>query len=186
MEVRTEHSKKAGSTAWCPYWNLDDLYLLQRKILSGKPIDSYWFEMSCLSCLVFICVHCFFLKMMKLYKDICSAWISHTSADFFSIYWNQKHLKNTIDPLLFYGDYFSLFQEEINACAVHTHYVMDLCDLVGSIILLPPIMGMSFLLVVLTRLIVREPKRWVTWSHRTSVNFPFLREKRIQCFRVFA
>ena len=37
--------------------------------------------MSCLSCLIFICVHCFFLKMMKLYKDICSAWISRTSAE---------------------------------------------------------------------------------------------------------
>ena len=49
----------------------------------GKPIDSYWFKMSCLSCLVFICVHCFFLKMMKLCKDICSAWISRTCAGFF-------------------------------------------------------------------------------------------------------
>ena len=57
-------------TLWCPYWNLDDLYLLQRKILLGKPIDSYWFEMSWLSCLVFICVHCFFIEIMKLYKDM--------------------------------------------------------------------------------------------------------------------
>ena len=53
------------------------------QITAAKPIDSYWFEMSSLSCSVFICVHCFFLKMMKLYKDICSAWISRTSADFF-------------------------------------------------------------------------------------------------------
>ena len=50
----------------------------------GKPIDSYWFKMSCLNYLVFICVHCFFLKMMKLYKDICPTWISRTSAEFFS------------------------------------------------------------------------------------------------------
>ena len=49
----------------------------------GKPIDSYWFKISCLSCLIFICAHCFFLKMMKLYKDICSAWISRTSAEIF-------------------------------------------------------------------------------------------------------
>ena len=59
----------------------------------GKPIDSYWFEMSCLSCLVFICVHCFFLKMMKLYKDICSAWISRTSADFFHILTSETSQK---------------------------------------------------------------------------------------------
>ena len=52
----------------------------------GKPIDSYWFKMSCLSFLVFICVHCFFLKMMKLYKDICSAWIRRTSAEMFFSY----------------------------------------------------------------------------------------------------
>ena len=34
-----------------------------------------------------ICVGVYFiLKMMKLYKDICSALISHTSAKFFLIY----------------------------------------------------------------------------------------------------
>ena len=81
----------------------------------------------------------------------------------------------------------SLFREEINACAaVHTCYVMDTWDRVQSIIFLSPMMGMSFLLVVLTRLIVREPKHWVTWSHRMGMNFPFLREKRIQCFSVSA
>ena len=38
--------------------------------------------------------------------------------------------------------HFSLFQEEINACAaVHTCYVMDACDRVRSLILLPPMMG---------------------------------------------
>ena len=81
----------------------------------------------------------------------------------------------------------SLFREEINACAaVHTCYVMDTWDRVQSIIFLSPMMGMSFLLVVLTRLIVREPKHWVTWSHGTGMNFPFLRKKRIQCFSVSA
>ena len=65
-----------------------------------------------------------------------------------------------------YGKY-SLFQEETSGCAViHTCYIMDVCDRVRSILLLPPMMGMSFVLVVLTRLIVSEPKHWVTWSHR--------------------
>ena len=51
----------------------------------------------------------------------------------------------------------SLFYEEISACAaVHTRYVMDACDQVRSIILLPPMMGTSFVLVALTRLIVSE------------------------------
>ena len=49
----------------------------------GKPIDFYWFKMSNLSWLVVICVHCFFLKIIKLYKDICYAWISRTSAESF-------------------------------------------------------------------------------------------------------
>ena len=47
-----------------------------------KTNRSYWFKIFCLS-LFYICVHCFFLKMMKLYKDNCSAWISRTSAEFF-------------------------------------------------------------------------------------------------------
>ena len=39
---------------------------------------------------------------MKLYKDICSAWI-----DFFFIDWHCKRLKNTsLDLLLFYGEHF--------------------------------------------------------------------------------
>ena len=53
----------------------------------------------------------------------------------------------------------SLFREEISACAaVYTRYVMGACDRVGSIILLPGRMGASFVLVVLTRLTVSEPK----------------------------
>ena len=37
--------------------------------------------------------------------------------------------------------------------------------------------GMSFPLITLTEQIVGEPKHWVTWSHRTGFNFPFLRGK---------
>ena len=56
-----------------------------------------------------------------------------------------------------------LFREEIGACAaVHTRYVMDACDCVGPIILLPPMMRMSFVLVTLTRLIISKPKHRVT------------------------
>ena len=78
-----------------------------------------------------------------------------------------------------------MFQEEIIACvAVHTGYVMDACDRVRSKILLPCMVRTTFLLVVLTRLNVSEPEHWVTWlhSHRTGVNFLFLRRKRIQYF----
>ena len=133
--------------------------------------------MSCLSSLVFICVHCFFLKIMKLYKVYFCYFFF-----FLFICWRQKYLKDTIDSLLFYGDYFSLFREEINSCAaVHTRYLMDTCDRVRSIFFLSPMMGMSFLFVALTRLIVTEPKHWVT-----GVNFPFSRRKRIQCLSVSA
>ena len=53
----------------------------------------------------------------------------------------------------------SLFREEIGACAaVHMRYVMDTCDHVRPIILLPPMMGTSFVLVALTRLIISKPK----------------------------
>ena len=81
----------------------------------------------------------------------------------------------------------SLFQEEIGACAaVHTCYVMNACDRVRPIILFPPMMGMSFVLVMLIRLIVSKPKHQVTWSHTTCVNFPFLRGERIQYLSVSA
>ena len=57
----------------------------------------------------------------------------------------------------------SLFQEEISACAVvHKCYVMNACDRVRPIILLPLIMGTSFVLVMLTRLIISKPKHRVT------------------------
>ena len=53
-----------------------------------------------------------------------------------------------------WGPVFSLFWEEISACAaVQTHCVMDAC---GRVILLPPMMGTSFVLVMLTKLIVSE------------------------------
>ena len=48
--------------------------ILQKKLHIRKPIGSYWFKMSCLTCFVFSCVYCFFLKRWNLYKDICSAW----------------------------------------------------------------------------------------------------------------
>ena len=56
-----------------------------------------------------------FLKTMKLYKDICSAWISRTSTDiFFLIDWHyHKRLKNTIDLLLLYGEHFMDFRKVI-------------------------------------------------------------------------
>ena len=40
--------------------------------------------------------------------------------------------------------------QTMGACAaIHTRYVMYMCSHVGSIILLPPMMGMSFVLVSL-------------------------------------
>ena len=69
-------------------------------------------------------------------------------------YHSQENILNTK---------YSLFWEEICACAaVHTRYVMDVCDHVRPIILLPPMMGTSFVLAVLTRLIVSKPKHRVT------------------------
>ena len=42
----------------------------------------------------------FFLKMMKLYKDICSAWINCTSAEFFShklmLQTSQKYIRSIV------------------------------------------------------------------------------------------
>ena len=77
---------------------------------------------------------------------------------------------------------YSLFWEEISACvSVHTCYVMGMCDCVLSIIFLPHMVGTSFVLAALS-----EPKHYVTWSHRAGVNFPFLKGKTIQYFRVSA
>ena len=84
-----------------------------------KPIDSHWFKISCFSCSAFSCVCCFFLKKMKLYKDICSAWISRTSTEFF--FSSQidvssdvsKRPKNKIDLVLFYREHFYGFWESV-------------------------------------------------------------------------
>ena len=63
----------------------------------------------------------------------------------------------------------SLFQEEISACAaVHMCYVMDVCDCVWYIIILPCMMGKSFILWELTRLNVSEPKSDHTEQALTS------------------
>ena len=70
--------------------------------------------MSYLNFLVFVYVHCFLLKMMKLYKGTCSAWISRTSAEFFFLIdWRHKRFKNTIDLFLFYGEHFYGFSESV-------------------------------------------------------------------------
>ena len=54
---------------------------------------------------------------------------------------------------------FSVFREEISACAaVHMPYVMNVCDLVGSTNLLPPMIWTSFVLIELTWLVVNEIK----------------------------
>ena len=37
-------------------------------IIKVKPIDSHWFKMSCLTCLIFSCVYCFFLKRWNYIK----------------------------------------------------------------------------------------------------------------------
>ena len=51
----------------------------------------------------------------------------------------------------------SLFREEISACAaVPMHYVMEVCNCVRSIILMPCMVGTSFVLVAITRLSVSE------------------------------
>ena len=65
-----------------------------------------------MSCLIFICVHCFFLKMIKLYKDIYSALNKSSFCRNFSLIdCRHKRLKNTIDALLFYGERFYGFSE---------------------------------------------------------------------------
>ena len=102
--------------SWCLYFCEMAASFLSKnvviKLSLGKPIDSYWFKISCLHCLVLICVHCFFLKILKLYKDICSAWISSISTEiFFLIDWRHRGLKNAIDLLLFYREHFYGFLE---------------------------------------------------------------------------
>ena len=67
-------------------------------------------------------------------------------------------------------DEVSLFREEISTCAaVHMRYVMDTCDRVWSINLLPPMMVTSFVLIELTVLIVSELKYWEKPDHIEQV-----------------
>ena len=88
----------------------------------GKPIDSHWFKMSYLNCLIFSCVYCFFLKRWS-YTKICSAWTSRTSAEiFFLTDWRHKRLKNTIDLLLFYREHFYEFSESVLMITRPTRY----------------------------------------------------------------
>ena len=56
--------------------------------------------MSCLTSLAFSCVYCFFLKTMKLYKDICSAWISRTSAGIFFLQIDVINISNMVAEML--------------------------------------------------------------------------------------
>ena len=44
-------------------------------------------------------------------------------------------------------------------------YVMDACDRVQSIIILPPMVGTSFMLVALTRLNVSDLKAELQWEY---------------------
>ena len=60
----------------------------------GKPIDSYWFKMSCLTCLVFSCVYCFFRKAMKFIQRylFCMNKL-YFCRNFFLTDWRHKRLK---------------------------------------------------------------------------------------------
>ena len=81
----------------------------------------------------------------------------------------------------------TLIRQEISAwAAVHTRYVMDAWDRVYSKIFLPRMVRTPSVFVALTKLRLSEPEHWVTWSHRTGVNFLNLSEKRIQYFSVSA
>ena len=82
---------------------------------------------------------------------------------------------------------FGLFWEETSACAAaHTYHVMDVCNHAQSHNSFASDGGTLFVLVALKRLNVNEPKHWETWSHRTCLNFPFLRGKIIHYLNVFA
>ena len=88
--------------------------------------------MSCLSCFKhcfflkmmklyrhLFCAHCFFLKMMKLYRHLFCMNKLYFCQTFFLIDRRHKHPKNTIDLLLFYGEHFYKFSEcEISKISV--------------------------------------------------------------------
>ena len=78
----------------------------------GKPIDSHWFKMSCLTCLVFSCVYCFFLKRWNYIKIFAlHEYAALLPNSLFLTDWRHKRLKNTIDLLLFYREHFYGFSE---------------------------------------------------------------------------
>ena len=78
----------------------------------GKPIDFHLFKMSCLTCLVFSCVCCFFLKRWNYKKRylFCMNKL-YFCRNFFLTDWCHNHLKITVDLLLFYGEHFYGFSE---------------------------------------------------------------------------
>ena len=85
-----------------------------------KPIDSHWFKNALLKLFSFqLCLY-FFLKMMKLYKKVCFAWISHTYPERFShrltSYALQKYSRNIFDLFKCTSMDFikQIFQEMIN------------------------------------------------------------------------
>ena len=57
--------------------------------------------MSCLTCLVFNCVYCFFLKRLNYIKVFVLQNKPYFCRNFFLADWCHKRLKNTIDLLLF-------------------------------------------------------------------------------------
>ena len=67
--------------------------------------------MSCLTCLVFNCVYCFFLKRW----NYITTFVLHEQAvllpNFLLRDWRHKRLKNITDLLLFHGEHFYEFSE---------------------------------------------------------------------------
>ena len=72
---------KVASELWqkfmsnCSYRTITDngfwkwkSFFPSKLIIKVKPIDSHWFKMSCLTCLIFSCVYCFFLKRWNYIK----------------------------------------------------------------------------------------------------------------------
>ena len=101
----------------------------------GKPIDFYWCKMSCLSSLVFICAHCFFLKMVKLCKDICSARISRTSAEsFFLIGCHHKtSQKCSTSVVILWGKLLWIFKSVIQSVGIENCFLSQEIDFKGSV-----------------------------------------------------
>ena len=81
---------------------------------------------------------------------------------------------------LLVGEQIGVFREEISACmAVCTRYVMDACNCVRSITFFTSYGGYVVRACCdLTILDLSNLKHWVTGSHRTGINFSFLRGKQ--------